>query len=793
MTSLTNAAGTTSYSYADSGSTRTTTVTDPLGHVATYVFNMNISQMTSRTDATGKVLTRQYDSAGRLTKNIAPEGNYTQYTYDGRGNVTELRQVAKAGSGLADAVSTAGYDATCSSAAKCNKPNWTKDASGNQTDYTYDLVTGNILKAEAPAATPGGARPTATYSYTTVNGAQLLSSTSTCSNAATCVGSVSESKTSLGYNANGLPTTVTRQAGDGSVVATTTLGYDNVGNVTSVDGPLSGTGDTAYYRYNADREVVGVIAPDPDGAGSLKRKALRNTYDAKGRVVLAELGTVTDASDPAWTAFTPSRQVATTYDGVDRPLSQTVSAGGTVYAVSQNSYDHQRLDCTATRMNSAAWGSLPASACTLQATGSAGPDRVTKISYDNADRQTKVTTAYGTAEASDDVTVSYTSNGNQATVADANGNVTSYAYDGFDRLSRTCFQVTTSAACASTPGDYEQLGYDANGNVTSRRLRDGKSIGFGYDALNRRTSMTFGNPVDVSDSNVAYGYDLLGRLTLAQDVNGHKTGYSYDALGRGTSESGAWATLSSQYDVAGRRTRLTWDDGFFVTYEYDTTGNMTAIRENGGFLLASYGYDDLGRRVSRTLGNGTSTSYGYDGVSRLTALNLNGASQPNAMTFGFNPAGQISSRTTSNDGFAWTGAANVDRPYTVNGLNQYTASGSVTPTYDGRGNVTSAGGSAYLYNSKNQLSGANGTYIYYDPAGRIDQVTQSGLAWDWDGSRLVTEHQGGVIANGTCTVPAWMSRSSSIVALVPAAAPGSTPMNVARSSGSPMTLVTRSR
>src|SRR3546814_5547243 len=49
---------------------------------------------------------------------------YTKFTYDARGNVTETRQVAKAGSGLADIVTSAGYDATCTSTAKCNKPNW---------------------------------------------------------------------------------------------------------------------------------------------------------------------------------------------------------------------------------------------------------------------------------------------------------------------------------------------------------------------------------------------------------------------------------------------------------------------------------------------------------------------------------------------------------------------------------------------------------------------------------------------------------------------------------------------
>ena len=50
----------------------------------------------------------------------------------------------------------------------------------------------------------------------------------------------------------------------------------------------------------------------------------------------------------------------------------------------------------------------------------------------------------------------------------------------------------------------------------------------------------------------------------------------------------------------------------------------------------------------------------------------------------------------------------VNRNYTANGLNQYTAAGSVTPTYDNRGNLTSAGSITYGYNSDNMLTSASG-------------------------------------------------------------------------------------
>src|SRR3546814_11086078 len=60
------------------------------------------------------------------------------------------------------------------------------------------------------------------------------------------------------------------------------------------------------------------------------------------------------------------------------------------------------LVCAALRMNSATWASLPASACTAATTGSAGPDRITRNTYDNAGRVTKVETAVGTTEAANE-------------------------------------------------------------------------------------------------------------------------------------------------------------------------------------------------------------------------------------------------------------------------------------------------------------------------------------------------------------------------------------------------------
>ncbi len=705
---LTDSSGTTTYSYTDNGNRRTTTVTDQLGHNRIYTFDIVLARPISVTTPTSNATVSTYDALGRAKQVTSPEGNYTVFTYDSRGNVTQTQVVAKAGSSTPTVTTSASYP--CATAATCNKPAWTKDAKGHQIDYTYDASTGNVTSVTAPP-NASGVRATTTYSYISVNGVQMLSGSSTCSIAANCAGSANETRTSISYNANGLLAATTVQAGDGLTSATTTKSYDNVGNVVSVDGPIAGSDDTVGYRYNAGREVIGMTGPDPDGGGPRTRFAQRNTYDAKGRVTQTEFGTVSDTSDGAWNAFASQQQVVTSYDGVDRPLKKALTASGTTYATTTYGYDHQRLDTVTVAMNGQ------------------GADRTTKYSYDNADRQTKVTNAYGTAEQSDSLTISYMPNGNTATQMDANGNVTTYGYDGLDRVTTVTYPG----------GSYDQATYDANGNVTSRRLRDGQVLSYQYDALNQLTYEDNPN-TNVAEVDVGYSYDLNGRLLSAGDQNGWTKTFGYDALSRATNQSSNVSSTTLQYDAAGRMTRQAWADGFFVTYEYNVAGQMTLIRENGGLALASFAYDDLGRRTSLTRGNGTVTTYEYDAVSRLTSMaqDLAGSAWDQTYSFIYNPAGQILSRNSKNNIYAWTDATNINRPYSVNALNQYTSAGTMIFGYDARGNLTESGGTTYQYNTRNQLfMNAAGQLIYRNPAGELGQT--SGTNYDWVNGQLAQE------------------------------------------------------
>ncbi len=750
VTSVTKDGVTTGYSRSVSGSTATTTVTNALSQATTIVSDLNVGRVTSVTDPQSHTTSFTYDSNGRLTRVTQPEGDYVNYTYDSRGNRTEVRQVAKSGSGLSDIVASATFPSSCTDPS-CNEPTSTTDALGNTTDYTYSSTHGGVLTMTSPAPTSGATRPQTRYGYTLTNGEYRVTSVSACQTSGSCTGDADEAKVTLSYDGNGNVTSISRGNGSGTLTATSTATYDPLGDLVTIDGPLSGTADTIRFRYNSGRERIGVVSPDPDGSGSLKHRAVRTTYNSEGLRVKLERGTVDSQSDSDWAAFSPLQAVEIGYDGNARPVTRKVTSGSTTYALSQLSYDAiGRVECAAQRMNPSIYGSLPSSACTLGTAGSYGDDRISKTFYDSAGRVTQTKVAYATGIEANAVTSTWSNNGRLATVTDGEGNKTTYEYDGHDRPVKTRYPDSTQAAGTSSSTDYEQFTYDANGNVTTRRLRDGNSIAYTFDALNRMTAKNLPNSVTY-EADIAYGYDLLGRLTSTSDGNTYSGSFTWDALGRKLTEgSNYFGTKTSAYDLAGRRTRLTYRDNFYVEYDYLVTGEMAHIRETNGSggvvtsgpgVLATFAYDDLGRRTSLTRGDGSVASYSYDDVSRLTQLsdNLVGTTHDLTLGFSYNPASQIIQTTRSNDYYAWTEHFNVNRSYTANGRNQYTASGSITPSYDTKGNLTSAGSPTYAYTSENRLASGPSLGISHDPLGRMLGLTSSGVVFDYDGDEVVME------------------------------------------------------
>lgn len=564
-----------------------------------------------------------------------------------------------------------------------------------------------------------------------------------------------------------------------------------------VHAQASASAFTYATRYDAAGRVTGTISPDPDGSGPLAHGTVRNTYDAAGRLTKVEQGQLStwqseSVAPSAWgSTFTVLSATETDYDAQNRKIKEVMKGSdGAAISITQYSYDVVgRLECTAVRMNPVAYDSLPASACVLGQSGANGPDRIVKNVYDAAGQVLQVRKAVGTDLELADATYSYTANGQRQSVVDANGNRAELRYDGFDRLVRWVFPATarpgafnpvTPASALASAGalnenDYEAYGYDNNGNRTSLRKRDGSTLSFAFDALNRMTSKIVPDRAGLPGTHtrdVYYGYDARGLQTYARfdGTTGPGVTNAYDGLGRLTSSTinldGQSRQLSALYDKDGNRTRLTWPDGGYVTMGFDGLDRQSSLSDGNSAPLVNWAYN------SRTLLDSASRSgaaydqiAGYDAAGRLSSAAITDgvASSRANWAFGRNAAGQITSEARSNDAYAWTGSANVDRKYGVNGLNQYTSSGAASFCYDTNGNLTAALGTpnplVYLYDVENRLvevraaasascpsatsgyTGALKATLRYDPLGRLYEVAgTSTTRFLYDGDALVGEY-----------------------------------------------------
>jgi len=193
------------------------------------------------------------------------EGNYIEYTYDGRGNIITETRHPKPGSSQANIVIQYVYPSSCTAAVTCHKPTSVTDARANTTGYAYDPAHGGVLTETGPAV--GGIQPVKRYAYVQryawiknasggyVHAATpvwLLSSQKTCRSSATvsgacAAGASDEVVTSYDYGPDSGPNTlllrgvvVTADVSGASISLRTCYGYDRDGNKISETSPRAG-------------------------------------------------------------------------------------------------------------------------------------------------------------------------------------------------------------------------------------------------------------------------------------------------------------------------------------------------------------------------------------------------------------------------------------------------------------------------------------------------------------------------------------------------------------------------
>ena len=799
VTAYTQNGGRWRYEYSFSASSKgagTTTVTDPDGNPKTVSHAARPGPVTASTDEFGYLTGYKYDSFDRLTELDRPTDNglnsykASSFDYDGRGNLTKVTAFPRPNAGGTPQETSAEYPVTCDMVSRCNKPSRIIDPRGNATDMVYnDFGLPTVITRPAGA---DGIRPQTRNTYVAIgywskdaNGNPVqsadrtvpkLTQTATCMTQASCAGTVDETKTVYAYGfrdgtaANNIePVSVTTQLGTGLVLSQVNYTYDAIGNITFVDGPIAGAADTARMIWDAGRQKVGEIGP-ASGNGQ-PPIASRTMYNGDGQPVLVEQGNAPDQSDNGWNQFVTTRRMANAYDASGR-LATTVNAGtGATLTVAQTNYDaFGRPKCIATRMNDTAFpsignsgvllgGALRADACTADVSGAAGPDRVTKTDYDRVGHPLTTYKAVGTNEAQVEARYTWNVAGKRTSVTDANGNVATMDYDGFDRQVRWTFPSATATGQVNA-NDFEAYGYDAAGNRNYLRKRDGREFTFTFDGLNRMTGKVVPaacmsgyacTPAPAwATRSVYYGYDLRGLQTYARfdSSSGEGVTTTYDGLGRPSSSTTTLGRnsrmLGFSYDGAGNRLRVTHPDGQYFDADYDALSRLTSLRQTDGQIVDTPSYDAPGYQDGRF---GGLASYGHDAIGRTSSLGIDFVGTDRDLTTGlvYNPASQITTLTRSNDIYANSGRGDTNEAYRVNGLNQYATVGATSLAYDANGNLTSDGQTTYVYDAENRLVlASNGTELRYDPLGRLFQTSSAAKTRQflYDGDQLTLEYDG---------------------------------------------------
>jgi len=184
------------------------------------------------------------------------------------------------------------------------------------------------------------------------------------------------------------------------------------------------------------------------------------------------------------------------------------------------------------------------------------------------------------------------------------------------------------------PTDNEiSYGYDSIGNLVSQVFPDGTSTSYVHDDTGSLIQQ-----VDRNGKIIQYSRDNNGRVVSIQLNDGTGRAYEYDAQDRLVSVTDSAGTIFLEYTPADFLRRITYPEGRFVEYTYDSAGRKASMTDHSGHRLdyqynpdglletivenqtltiAAYSYDEMLRLIQKTSGNGVCTIYEYDLAGRL--------------------------------------------------------------------------------------------------------------------------------------------------------------------------------
>jgi RHS repeat-associated protein len=567
----------------------------------------------------------------------------------------------------------------------------------------------------------------------------------------------------------------------------TTFSYNAKGQVTALDGPVPGAGDTTFFSYDdmtgnllsITRPLIGATEfVEYDASGQLRKAKDVNgrikelTYDGRGRIVTFK-NRADGSSKQIFYNLSGLPERVTDEDGVSRyfdydeeygrlirirdPLGNCISyhydLQGNRIEMSKHDpsgncsfrqgWDYQPPENTAGipgKLWKEAIGERPATTYGYDTEGNIASVKDPKgntifYGYDVLNRLVSVEQPGGVF-----THYAYDSHGNLASVTDGESHKTTYQYDDMDR-------VVSSASPDSGTVSYA---YDPAGNLMRKIDAKGATVEYTHDILNRLTSISFPDPAE----NIAYSYDQglygKGRRTGMTDPSG-STAFRYDAGGRLAEKTsiigGVSFTVGATFTPGNKVSAVTYPSGRMIDISRDSLGRMKGASSTDGsttaHLISDMAYRPFGGPSGMGTGSGGTVHHESGECGCITVAN---PGMEKERTYGYDPNGNLASIGGTNT--PW-----FNQDFTYDALNRLVGAtgryGVTSYTYDKVGNRLTRGINSdtevYSYvpgtNKLESIAGPNPIAFSYDANGNTVSMGSKTLNYN-DNNRLIRVQEG---------------------------------------------------
>lgn len=650
--------------------------TDWNGHVTKTVRNSK-GLVTTLTEADGSVVERAttytWHSTFRLPTQISRPNHDINYTYDSKGNPTQIQ--------MTDGTNTRTWVLTYNASSQPLTIN------GPRTDVS-DVTT--LVYYTCTTGTQCGQLNTVTNALSQVTTFNTYDASGRLKKMTDPNGLVTE----FTYDARGNMLTMVETPTTGSA-RTTTMTYDNASQLATVmlpnDQSLTYTYDDAHYLTRVEDNLGNYFSYDYDEMGNLKdedtydpldtlTRANDYVYDLNNRLatvtnggfdtdfIFDDVGNLTVLTDPEL------QDTAHSYDALNR-LEETLDALG---GYTDFTYDaHDNLTSV-----------------------SAPNVAVTGYSYDDLDNLTE-------EDSPDRGTITYTHDaaGNAVSMTDARGKVTEYTYDALNRLTVIELHNNDTITYQYDTGTY------AKGRLNKITDPSGETS-WTYNQFGQVTSKT--QTIGAISLTTNYAYDTKGRLVTMTYPSGKDVDYTYDDhLPDSVSWDSTTILSGASYDPFGPVKGWTWGNSTAHSRNFDTRGLLSS--QNLVTDTRTLTYDGNGLLI--TLDDARhDLGFDYNVLGEITDFTAAGSSALTAQDYTYDENGNRESLVQNSTTYNYTITSNTNR------LTNTTGPAAKTLTYDASGNITADGSHSYSYDDRGRLVGVDSGAVVYEHNGQGQRV-----------------------------------------------------------------------